>query len=219
MVKFSLLALASALATTANAAGVRRKNTIKLGNGNNRALRRGDPSTEALLKKARPYKQQGASAARRHLDENEVAFDGSYSLKFSQCVDVKTANEDLFDEDIVQYAQEGQVVSSSSYVLFHVCQGETCDYDAENDIYMVDLATYLTNIAMYHSNKRADYCEACNEFEETCNPEQEENEEAEADEEEEANEQGDEDEEEGEDEANDEQEEEGDEGKIFVAIR
>ncbi len=59
MVKFSFLALAAAAATIGAASAssspsVVKKN-IKLGNRN---LRRGDPATEALLKKAIPYKRQ-----------------------------------------------------------------------------------------------------------------------------------------------------------------
>ena len=204
MVKFSLIARASVLAT-AQAAGNRnpiRKKTINL-NNSQRTLRRGDPTTEALLKKARPYKR-GSNTGRRNLEEVEI--DGSYSIKFSQCVDVKTFDEDLFDENIVSYVQSGQIVSSHSYVLFHVCQGDNCYYDGDADIYIVDLATYLTNVAQYHANKRANYCEACGEFEDYCIAE---------DDEEEAEEQEEVKEEDGEEENNAEEghEEEAEEGE------
>ncbi len=185
MAKFSFLALASALAATANAAAPVAKRTIKLGN---RKLRRGDAGTEALLKKARPYKKANKNAkktARRRLDgdEEEFEIDGTYSLQFAECIDVKTYDEDLFDEDIVSYVQAGQIVAAKSYVLFHVCTDDTCYLDAEDDLYLVDLPTYLTNVATFHANKRNDYCEQCNEFEDYCNPEEEEEEEEEADEE------------------------------------
>ena len=210
MVKFSLIALASVLAT-AQAAGNRNpiRKTINL---HQRALRRGDPTTEALLKKARPYQRRGntaspPAAAGRNLDEIEI--DGSYSIKFSQCVDVKTFDEDLFGEDIdINYVQSGQIVSSQSYVLFHVCQGDNCYYDADADIYIVDLATYLTNVAQYHANKRANYCEACGEFEDYCNAEEE------AEEQEEVEEEEGEEEEENDAEEGDEEEAEEGEGKL-----
>lgn len=85
MVKFSLIALASALAASSASAGTPK--TIKLGRRN---LRRGDPATEALLKKATPYKKGGAKKVQRRAEE-EAAFEitGSYSLEFSQCIDVK----------------------------------------------------------------------------------------------------------------------------------
>lgn len=208
MVKFSFLALASALAT-AHAAGRTVKKTIKLGNRN---LRRGDPATEALIKKARPYKKASTNAASRRLD-GEFEIDGSYNLKFSQCIDVKTMDEDLFDENIVAYAEAGQVVSAKSYVLFHVCQGDDCYYDADADLYIVDLPTYLTNVATYHANKRNDYCDACGEFEDVCNVEEEEEEAEEAAEEEDADEEVEEEEEadEEEDDADEEQEEDNEE--------
>jgi len=172
--------------------------------------------TKALLKRARPY--QG-----RRLEQEEI--DGSYSLKFSQCVEVKTANEDLFDENIIDYVKAGQVVSAKSYVLFHLCQGSYCYYDSDDDLYIVDLPTYLASIGPYHANKRLDYCEQCERFDDYCNAEEDEDEEAaeenEADEgEDEADEdEADEDEaDEGEDEADEdegeeEQDEEGDENQ------
>ena len=138
----------------------------------NRNLRRADdPAIQALLQRARPYKQ---NLHRRKLDD--VQFDGSYSLKFSQCLDVQTYNEDLFDQDILEYSSSGKVVSVKSYVLFYVCQTNVnCDYDADDvDLYLVDLQTYLSSAAKYRANIRVDYCEACDEFEDYCNPQQEE---------------------------------------------
>ena len=165
MVKFSFIALASALATASATTGTIKK-SIKLGNRN---LRRGDPATEALLKKATPYKRGTENnAARRRLDGEKLEIDGTYNLKFSECVDVKTTAEDLFSDELVEYAQAGSVVAAKSYVLFHVCQGDDCYYEADADLYMVDLPTYLTNVATYHANKRNDYCEACEEFEDYC---------------------------------------------------
>lgn len=198
MVKFSFIALASAIATASAASNGRVvKKTIKLGNRN---LRRGDAATEALLKKAVPYKKAGGKVSRR-AEEQEFEIDGRYSLQFAECVDVRTYDEDLFDEDIVSYVQAGQIVAAKSYVLFHVCtENETCYLDSEDDLYLVDLPTYLTNVAQYHANKRNDYCEQCERFEEYCNPEEEEEEEVE------------------EEEAEDEKEEEEDkEGKFILA--
>ena len=167
MVKFSVVILASAVAAA------RGGNVRKTMNLNNLKFRRGDPGTEALLKKARPY------FARRRLQE-EVAFDGSYNLKFSRCVDVKTYDELLFEgEDIIEDVKAGDVVAVKSFVLFHVCQSATCDYDAEDDLYMIDLPTYLKGIAQYHANKRNDYCTECDMFADTCNPASEEEEEEE----------------------------------------
>ena len=125
---FSLFALASVLATTASAAaGPIRRKTFKLDN-NQRTLRRGEPSTEALLKVARPY--NNASSRNRRLEDGEVEIDGSYSLKFSQCVELKTKDEEMFeDENMVAYVQSGQIASTASYVLIHVCKENDCYYE------------------------------------------------------------------------------------------
>jgi len=100
-------------------------------------------------------------------------------------VEVQTYDEDLFDEDIVEYVQAGQIVSAKSFVLFHICQGDDCYYESDDDLFIIDLPTYLANVAQYYANKRNDYCEACDEFEDYCNPEEEEEVEEDKDEEEE----------------------------------
>lgn len=84
MVKFSFIALASALAAPSASAGTTK--TIKLGHRN---LRRGDPATKALLKKAAPYKKGGAKKVHRRAEDAEFEITGSYSLEFSQCIDVQ----------------------------------------------------------------------------------------------------------------------------------
>ncbi|KAL9188615.1 hypothetical protein ACHAXT_006993 [Thalassiosira profunda] len=215
MAKFTLLALASAVAAASAAAPATK--TVKLGN---RMLRRGDPGTDALLKKARPYNKAGAN--RRLEGDGEFEMDGTYNLKFSQCIDVKVrsfyqmlvlavvSDDNLFDDEVVAYAQAGQVVAVKNFVLFHVCKGDDCFYDqGDYDVFIVDLPTYLANIATYQSNKRVDYCEKCNEFEDFCNAEDEEAAEAEEDAEEEEQEEENEDaeEEEQEDEKDEDEEE------------
>jgi hypothetical protein len=151
--KFPLIALAGAFAS-ANAASVKN---IKL--GGKRHLRRGDPTTEALLQKAVPFKKTS-----RHLEganENEV--DGSYSISFGKCVDIKTKSDDLFNENFVDQVQNGNVLSLKSYVLFYACKdsnGYGCS-KKDSDVYMVDLSTYLSVVGIKQANQRSDYCEQC----------------------------------------------------------
>ena len=154
----------------------------------NRNLRSAnDPTIQALLQRARPYqpqKEQSHQQKQRKLDD--IQFDGSYSLKFSQCLDVQTYNDELFDQDILEYSSSGKVVSVKSYVLFNICQTNVnCNYDADDvNMYMVDLQTYLGSAAQYRANIRNDYCEACDKYEDYCNPQQEEEAAAEEEEEE-----------------------------------
>ncbi|KAK1741704.1 hypothetical protein QTG54_007277 [Skeletonema marinoi] len=154
--KFSLIALAGAVAS-ANAS----VKNIKLGN---RKLRRGDV-TEALLKNAVPFKTRRLDGA----DEaNEV--DGSYSISFGKCIDIKTKSDDLFDENVIEQVQNGNALSLKSYILFYACQdayGYGCSED-DSDVYMVDLPTYLSVVGTKQVYKRNDYCEQCEQNQDTC---------------------------------------------------
>ncbi len=190
--KFSLIALAGAL-TAANAASVVPK-TFKL-NGK-RNLRRGDASTEALLQKAVPYNrkninrhleeeddaaaEQGEEAANDEAaDEEEAAAEedeaavepsSASTISFGKCVDVKTRDENLFAEDLVEQAQAGNIMSLKSYVIFNVCEntyGYGCS-ESNSVEYMVDLATYLSVVGLKQANQRTDYCEQCNRFQDSC---------------------------------------------------
>ena len=99
--------------------------------------------TESLLQKARPYKKNAAGAgSRRRLDQN-FQIDVSYSVLFSRCVDIKLLDDDLFDENVIEYTKAGSLISTKSYALFHVCQGDDCYYESEDDLFIVDLATYV----------------------------------------------------------------------------
>ena len=120
------------------------------------------------LHKSNRYQQvsrKRATSYRRRLEENELSIDGSYSIKFSSCLDIKTYNSDLFDDDIIAYVKSGKVVSAKSYVLFHACQEEEC---SDDDLYIVDLSTYLTSVVGYRADEKENYCAACEEAEGMC---------------------------------------------------
>jgi hypothetical protein len=181
MMKYITLAttLAAAAAAVVPAGA---KKSIKLGGRN---LIRGEPATEALLKVAKPYNQKTAKKSQsraRRAEENNNGLDGSYSIQFSECMDIRTYDEDLFQEGYIEYAKAGQIVAEQSYVLFHVCQESECYLEAEDDLYVVDLATYLANIASYYANKRTDYCTQCQNYQDYCTAEEEEAVEEEAEE-------------------------------------
>lgn len=124
----------------------------------------GAAASDALLRQARPYYQRqttSSSSRRRRLD---FEIDGTYNLKFYQCVDIKLRNDDLFNDDAIGYTKSGQILSTKSYVLFHVCQGDACYYESEEDLYIVDLSTYVMNMASYHATAKSSYCEACDTY-------------------------------------------------------
>ena len=174
MVKFSILALATAIASVS--ATSTTKKTINLGN---RQLRANSPSTKALMKHAIKVK-----GGRRLEDGEEMQITGSHYMQFDECIDVTTYDEELIqNEDMVSYAKSGDVVSVANFVKFYLTNYEGQGMDYSGDAYMVPLATWLTNMAKVHAEERQNYCEGCDY--EYCYPEQEEEEEEEEEQQEE----------------------------------
>ena len=112
-----------------------------------------------IPKNAKPY-----SSSHRRLEEEDLAINATYSIQFSSCLDIKTYNPDLFDEDIIAYVKAGKVVSTKSYVLFTACPDE----EACDDTYIVDLSTYLSTVVEHRSEDKENYCKACEEVEDAC---------------------------------------------------
>lgn len=108
-------------------------------------------SANALLQKAS-----------RKLDAYQQ-FDGSSSIRFSKCVDIKTLpdNYDVDDDSVLSSMKSGNTLSAKSYVLFHMCDGDTCYEDEE---YIVDINTYTKNMASYYANYEGTICQACNKY-------------------------------------------------------
>ena len=151
--RFPLFTIAGTLAS-ANASS---KN-LKFGN---HQLRRGIGSEVTLLKNAVPFKTRRLDGG----DEDGAEIDGSYSISFGKCVDIKTKSEDLFNGNFVDEVQNGNVLSMKSYVLFYACQdayGYGCSEDG-SDVYMVDLPTYLSVVGTKKAYERNDYCGKCEE--------------------------------------------------------
>ncbi len=122
-------------------------------------VQRGNPGAEALIQKARRYMKNGSSHHSRRLE-----FDGSYNIQFSQCVDIKLLDDDLFGDDVIEYTKAGEIISTKSYVLFHVCQDGDCGSGSEDDLYLLDLSTYVKNMASYHASTKSAYCDACDTY-------------------------------------------------------
>ena len=102
-------------------------------NNNNSAL------TKALLQSARPYRPKNNNninidtpthhkqhkPTHRQLDGN-LEITSSHTLKFSQCIDLQLLDKDLFDENVIDYTKNGQIMSTKSFALFHVCDNVSC---------------------------------------------------------------------------------------------
>ena len=134
------------------------------GNSNLRPHRVGNnaASSSSLLQKARPFSS-------RKLDDNANQ-QQQPSIKFSSCVDMKLLPDEYTDggadDTMLSYVKSGKLMSTKSYVLFYMCNGDTCD---EDDLYIVDIGTYTKNIASYFVNYEDGICRACNQYADYCN--------------------------------------------------
>lgn len=101
------------------------------------------------------------------LDQNQkFELSSAYSLQFDTCVSLTTEpSEDggvIFDDALIKYTSDGYIVPQKSYVLFSVCKTAYCDYYAKDDnLYMIDLATYMGAISEFYQEREESYCSAC----------------------------------------------------------
>jgi hypothetical protein len=122
----------------------------------------GQAYQQKLLSKAVRVNRQGE----RILNGEEEALTSAHSIQFDTCVALKTEpteNEQfIFSEGLSQYTSNGNIVVEQSYVLFSVCKTIYCDYYAKGDnLYMIDLATYMDTIAEFYAERQESYCTAC----------------------------------------------------------
>ena len=113
-----------------------------------------------------------ADGSGRKLQNEDFELSGSYSIQFNECVSLtaQPENEDLmFDENLMQFTSDKQIIAQKSFVLFNVCLTQYCDYYAGNEnLYMVDVNTYMEAVAEYYSERSEDYCQACQDSQNYC---------------------------------------------------
>jgi len=126
-----------------------------------------------LLEKAIPLNKKAAAFSKnRRLDQGiqVTAYD---SIQFNSCISLTTELDEQMQEqiayynDLMQMYQNGDLVSEKDFILFSICQTEYCSYEAEDNLYMVDLATYM-GLTQYRPQKTMDYCEACEQAQNWC---------------------------------------------------
>merc|ERR1711865_927615 len=137
--------------------GRKMLNTVEL----NRRMKEGLVNKSVLLKGAKPYNK----AAVRKLDEDD-AFEitGKYSIQFNNCISMTVSNEDIAaDENFIDMAANGDLISEKDYILFNVCETEYCSYYGEDDkmTFIAEVGTYFAAISQYLPTKVEEYCEAC----------------------------------------------------------
>lgn len=92
--------------------------------------------TKALLQSARPYRPKNNAINNINIDtttqhkqhqpkhrklDGNLEITSSHTLKFSQCIDLQLLDKDLFDENVIDYTKNGQIMSTKSFALFHFC--------------------------------------------------------------------------------------------------
>lgn len=113
----------------------------------------------------------------RKLDENQAnnngnnnyraELDGSANISFAKCIEVSVQQE--YDEDLEAAIASGASKSVKSYAAFY-----TNKYANDQEMMMVGLGDYVAAKVKASAMKAEKACETCREFEETCNPEEEE---------------------------------------------
>jgi hypothetical protein len=99
-------------------------------------------------------------------NEEDFELTSAYSFQFDTCVSLTTEPDDagqiIFDATLEIYATKGEIVPQTSFVLFNVCKTKYCDYyEADDNLYMIDVGTYMSSIADFYVQRRKEYCTAC----------------------------------------------------------
>ena len=140
-------------------------------------MKKGQFNKHTLMRGAKPY----SSGAKRMLDQqqqgNYFQITGDYSVGFDSCFSLTVEDEDLFNDDMLYYAKEGQVIAQKSYVLFNVCYTEDCYYEEDDSkmTFITDIGTFFQAFADYLPNQVESYCEGCQQNMEYCTGEAEYN--------------------------------------------
>jgi hypothetical protein len=154
--KFFTIALAALVSVAADVAVAEKvKGTT---------LRADSRASRTIMERAIRVNRQGE----RILQEENNSFEltSAYSFQFDICVSLRTepsdAGEIIFDADLEQYSSKGEIVPQKSYILFNVCKTKYCDYyKADDNLFMIDIRTYMSTIADYYVSRHEAYCDAC----------------------------------------------------------
>ena len=103
----------------------------------------------------------------RKLEGARADLDGTANISFAKCIEVTVQPDD--DEDLQAAIQAGTAKPVKSYAAFY-----TSNYAKDDEMMMVGLGDYVAAKVKASAMKSQNFCESCREFEETCNPEEEE---------------------------------------------
>ncbi|GAX27114.1 hypothetical protein FisN_13Lh340 [Fistulifera solaris] len=104
-------------------------------------------------------------------NENAFQLTNAHSIRFSSCTSLTTSspNDEIMFGDLIQYTKKGQIVAEKSYVLFNICETDSCAYYSNSDpLFMVDLGTYMASMVDYMPQQHQEYCNACEGAQDYC---------------------------------------------------
>lgn len=117
---------------------------------------------ERLLEEEQQQQEQQQQEQQQEKEDFELS--AGYSIQFRQCVSLRTepySENTLFAQSLLAYTSKGQIVSQKSYILFNVCKTKKCAYEGDDNIFMVDIDTYIASISEFYLDMKENYCEAC----------------------------------------------------------
>lgn len=97
---------------------------------------------------------------------NRMRVTPNQMVQFRSCVPVETENYNLLLDNLVEYTKEGVLKSIKDYVLFDLCSSGECNDD--DNVFMVDLGTFITATIDHGPSEREKTCEACKTYEDAC---------------------------------------------------
>ena len=116
-------------------------------------------------RQGRPRRLEDQQQEGEEGEEEGFQLTGDYSLQFDRCLSIHTQPADasfLYDENILPYSMDGRVASQKSYVLVNVCKTKYCDYYVgDENLFMIDLETYMAATTVYYQERTENYCTAC----------------------------------------------------------
>lgn len=162
----AIVAVVAAMAVGSDAAKPKTKQQWK--KELNTRMKNGHLDKRTLMKGAKPHSE---AAKRRSLDQMEIS--SYHSVQFVSCFSLTTSYDDIFDNDdggiMLNLFSQGQILAMQSYAIFRLCWNGSCSGNGNGVMeYVVDMDTYVNALVNYLPNQMQDYCDACQENQQTC---------------------------------------------------
>ena len=122
--------------------------------------------------------KHGQTAARnleQQQNQNQEFEIASYhSVTPQECVNFKVQTDNIYDENIISYAANGEALAEKSYVIFQVTATSNAYYADGNgqDSWIAPLGDFMEAMVMYKAAERESYCEQCQKSVDYCYPQQ-----------------------------------------------